>query len=152
MAFTIRSSAFSWGEMIPRRHTCEGENLSPALEWFDPPPSTRSFALIVDDPDAPAGAWNHWLLWDIPAETAGIAEAFVPGRLGVSGLNDFNRPGYGGPCPPRGHGVHRYFFTLYALNVSSIGLPGGSARPALNRALQGRIIAETNLLGRYERK
>lgn len=152
MSFTLRSSSFAWGEWIPRRHTCDGENLSPALEWSEAPPSTRSFVLIVDDPDAPAGTWNHWLLWDIPPELNSLAEAFTPGAVGVSGLNDFSKPGYGGPCPPRGHGSHRYFFTLYALGVSSLALPEGSARPALNRALQGRIIAEASILGRYERR
>lgn len=152
MSFTLRSPAFAWGELIPRRHSCDGENLSPALEWTDPPPSARSFALIADDPDAPAGTWNHWLLWDIPPDACSIPEGFAPGSAGVSGSNDFSKPGYGGPCPPRGHGSHRYFFTLYALNVSSLALPAGSARPALNRALQGRIVAETSILGRYERK
>lgn len=152
MAFTLRSSAFAWGDTIPRRHTCEGENLSPALEWSDPPPSARSFVLIVDDPDAPAGTWNHWLLWDLPRDTTSLPEASKPGGPGVDGANDFGRLGYGGPCPPRSHGAHRYFFTLYALNTDSLGLAPGAARPALNRALQGRILAETNLLGRFERK
>lgn len=152
MAFTLRTPAFAWGEFIPRRHTCEGENVSPALEWEETPPSTRSFVLIVDDPDAPAGTWNHWLLWDIPPETRSLPEAFTPGSLGVSGRNDFGKPGYGGPCPPRGHGAHRYFFTLYAMNAPSLGLAAGAARLALDRAMKGRIIEETHILGRYERK
>lgn len=152
MAFTLRTPAFAWGDLIPRRHTCDGENVSPALEWEGAPLSTKSFALIVDDPDAPAGAWNHWLLWDIPASTRSLSEGFVAGSLGVSGVNDFGKPGYGGPCPPRGHGPHRYFFTLVAMNAPSLGLAAGSARPALRRAMQGRTIEETNVLGRYERK
>jgi Raf kinase inhibitor-like YbhB/YbcL family protein len=152
MAFNLRTSAFAPGDFIPRRHSCEGENLSPAFEWDDPPPSTRSLALIADDPDAPAGTWTHWILWDIPAETRSLPEAFTPGLLGVSGVNDFGKPGYGGPCPPRGHGPHRYFFTLFALSIQSLGLPVTANRAALNSALSGRILAEIHLVGRYERK
>jgi len=152
MAFNLRTSAFPWGDFIPRRHSCEGENLSPALEWNEPPPSTRSFALIADDPDAPAGTWTHWVLWDIPSGTQSLPEGFTPGLLGVSGVNDFGKPGYGGPCPPRGHGPHRYFFTLYALSVQSLGLPLTANRATLSRALSGRILGETRVVGRYERK
>lgn len=152
MAFNLRTSAFAMGDFIPRRHTCEGENLSPALEWDEPPPSVRSFALIADDPDAPAGTWTHWILWDIPAGMRSLPEGFAPGLLGVSGVNDFGKPGYGGPCPPRGHGEHRYFFTLFALGVQSLELSKTAHRAAFNRVLQGRILAETRIVGKYERK
>ena len=152
MAFKLRTSAFAEGELIPQRHTCDGENLSAALQWEDPPPSTRSYALVVDDPDAPAGTWTHWLLWDIPADANSLEEGFKPGRIGVSGVNDFGKPGYGGPCPPRGHGPHRYFWTLYALSAATLAIPPTSNRRALDRALQGRVLAETRIVGRYERK
>jgi Raf kinase inhibitor-like YbhB/YbcL family protein len=112
----------------------------------------KSFALIVDDPDAPAGTWNHWLLWDIPAERATLAAGYRPGQVGVDGTNDFGRLGYGGPCPPHGHGEHRYFFKLHALDVASLGLAGGAGRDELEAALKGHVLAEARYMGRYERK
>ena len=108
--------------------------------------------MIADDPDAPAGAWNHWLLWDIPASVHALAQGFKPGKLAVSGANDFGKPGYGGPCPPRGHGPHRYFFKIYALDVESLNLRGGARRADLDRALRGHILAQSQYMGRYERK
>src|ERR1017187_59020 len=106
----------------------------------------RSFALIVDDPDAPAGAWTHWLLWDIPAHAHSLSEGFRPGAIGASGKNDFGRHGYGGPCPPKGHRVHRYYFTLYALDRPVLGLPPGARRQELDHALKGRVLARTQYL------
>lgn len=152
MAFQLKIPAFRDGDTIPRLHTCDGGDLSPALEWSGEPSGTQSFALIMDDPDAPAGVWNHWLLWDIPANVHTLAQGFKPGQTGVSGTNDFNRPGYGGPCPPRGHGPHRYFFRLYAVNTPSLGLKAGARRKELDRALAGRILAEAQYMGRYERR
>jgi hypothetical protein len=151
MALKLRVLAFSEGETIPARHTADGENISPRLEWSGAPPSTRGFALIVDDPDAPAGTWNHWLLWDIPAGATAIEASFRPGTLGVSGRNDFGKTGYGGPSPPRGHGPHRYHFKLFALNVETLGLREGAGRGELDRALRGRILEESWFMGRYER-
>ena len=151
MAFVLRVAGFEEGQVIPRRHTCEGEDISPALEWSGEPEGVQSFALIVDDPDAPVGTWNHWLLWDIPPSEHSIAERFRPGPVGVSGANDFGRQGYGGPCPPRGHGTHRYFFKLMALSVASLKLAAGSKRPALDKALKGRVLAEASYTGRYQR-
>lgn len=152
MAFQLMIPAFRNGEVIPALHSCEGADISPALEWSGEPGGTLSFALIVDDPDAPAGTWNHWLLWDIPVTAHALAQGLRPGSLGVSGTNDFGRPGYGGPCPPKGHGPHQYYFRLYALNVPSLGLKSGTKRSSLDAALRGRIIAKAEYMGRYERK
>lgn len=108
--------------------------------------------MIVDDPDAPAGVWNHWLLWNIPVEASGLdenARLYNPMRPGT---NDFGKPGYGGPCPPKGHGPHRYFFRLFALDVEDLGLAGGARRPALNRALAPHILATAEYMGTFERR
>ncbi|MEJ5368753.1 MAG: YbhB/YbcL family Raf kinase inhibitor-like protein [Bryobacteraceae bacterium] len=152
MAFRIRSLAFDEGGWIPARHTGEGEDLSPALEWQDIPPGTRSLALVMDDPDAPGGVWTHWILWDIPVTETGLAEGFVPGRLGYSGVNDFGKEGYNGPMPPRGHGPHRYFFRLYALDTRHLMVSAGVKRHEFDKALRGHIIDECAVMGRYERK
>ncbi|MGQ9634037.1 MAG: YbhB/YbcL family Raf kinase inhibitor-like protein [Bryobacteraceae bacterium] len=152
MAMEITSPAFPNGGTIPKLHTCEGADLSPALEWSGEPAGTKSFALIVDDPDAPAGTWNHWLLYDIPASVHALAQGLKPGSVGVSGTNDFGRPGYGGPCPPKGHGPHRYYFRLYALDVPSLGLGPGVRRAPLDRALRSHILAQAEYMGRYERR
>ena len=152
MTFRLTVEGFREGGTIPRRHTCEGEDVSPALFWEDAPPTAKSFALVMDDPDAPAGTWNHWLLWDIPAGVTRIEEGFRPGSLGVSGTNDFGKPGYGGPCPPRGHGPHRYYFRLYALDVESLGLAEGARRAQLDAALRGHVLDEAQYMGRYERR
>lgn len=149
MTFKLTVEGFREGGVIPRRHTCEGEDVSPALAWENPPAKTRSFALIVDDPDAPVGTWNHWLVWDLPAALTGLPEGAAGG---VSGANDFGRPGYGGPCPPRGHGAHRYYFKLYALDVDTLGVPPNAARRDLDAALAGHVLAEARYMGRYERK
>ncbi len=152
MSFKLIVHGFRDGETIPKRYTCEGEDLSPAITWEDAPGAARSFVLIMDDPDAPAGTWNHWLLWDIPATETELAERFRPGVTGASGTNDFGRRGYGGPCPPKGHGAHRYFFKLYALDVASLSLATGARRAELDTAIQGHILAEAHYMGRYERK
>jgi Raf kinase inhibitor-like YbhB/YbcL family protein len=152
MAFKLNVQAFGEGATIPKLHTCDGADLSPALEWEGEPTGTNSFVLIVDDLDAPAGIWNHWLLFDISASVHALAQGYKPGQVGQSGTNDFGRPGYGGPCPPKGHGPHRYFFKLFAVDVPSLGLPSGAKRSALNRALEGHVLAETEYMGRYERR
>lgn len=152
MSFSLEIKAFDYGRPIPRRHTCDGEDVSPELSWSDAPPGTKSFALIVDDPDAPVGVWNHWLLCDISASASRLEEGFEPGRVGVSGRNDFGRRGYGGPCPPPGHGPHRYFFHLYALDTPTLGLAEGASRKAIENALKGRILAKAEYMGTYERE
>jgi Raf kinase inhibitor-like YbhB/YbcL family protein len=152
MAFQIFSTAFAEGGWIPDLHSCQSADISPPLEWSGAPGGTLSFALVVDDPDAPAGNWTHWLLYDIPAKVHNLAQGYKAGSLGLSGQNDFGRPGYGGPCPPKGLGPHRYFFNLYALSLQTAGLPAGAKRPQLAQAIQGHVLAETRYMGRHERK
>jgi Raf kinase inhibitor-like YbhB/YbcL family protein len=152
MAFQLTVAGFREGETIPKQHTCEGKDVSPALAWEGAPAGTQSFALIMDDPDAPVGTWNHWLLWDIPATVNSLAEGYRPGSLGTDGANDFGKTGYGGPCPPRGHGPHRYYFRLYALDVPQLKLPARSRRAELDKALRGHVLAEATYMGRYERR
>jgi len=152
MALKLTIAAFAEGGLIPKLHTCEGADISPSIEWNGEPAGTHSFALIVDDPDAPAGVWNHWLLYDLAPSIHSLAQGFKSGKLGVSGTNDFDKPGYGGPCPPKGHGPHRYFFKLYALDVASLGLPAGARRAQIDKALKGHTLAESQYMGRYERR
>lgn len=152
MGFQLVIAAFAEGGTIPNLHTCEGADLSPALEWSGEPPQTRSFVLIVDDPDAPGGVWNHWLLYNIPPTVHAIAQGYRPDRDGESGVNDFGKLGYNGPCPPKGHGPHRYYFKLSALDVPSLELPAKAKRAQLDRALKGRVLAEARYMGRCERR
>lgn len=152
MAFHLIVTAFPEGAAIPALHTCEGADLSPALEWSGAPGETRSFALIVDDPDAPGGVWNHWLLFNIPPAVHALAQGYKPGQLGESANNDFGNPGYNGPCPPKRHGPHRYYFKLFALDVPKLDLKKGAKRADLDRALKGHVLAEAQFMGRYERK
>jgi Raf kinase inhibitor-like YbhB/YbcL family protein len=152
MPFTLTSPAFADGAEIPRRHTCDGDNRSPRLTWREPPTGTRSFALIVDDPDAPSGTFTHWILFDVPGGTTELPDAAPAGTVGRSGRNDFGKTGYGGPCPPKGHGPHRYFFKLSALDVEKLGQKDGAARQAVETAMQGHVLATAQLVGRYERK
>jgi len=152
MPLTLSSSAFNNGSAIPRRFTCDGENLSPALTWSGAPESARSFVLIADDPDAPSGTFTHWVLYDVPGPTQSLAEGQKPGGAGLSGKNDFAKTGYGGPCPPRGHGTHRYTFTLSALDLASLGLPAGASRDQVESRMRGHVVATAKVTGRYERK
>jgi hypothetical protein len=152
MAFRLFSSAFSEGDWIPELHTCQRADISPPLEWMGEPPETRSYALIVDDPDAPGGVWTHWVLYDIPPQTHNLAQGCRTAGLVLAGANDFGKRGYGGPCPPRGHGPHRYFFKLYALDLRTLGLPAGVKAGELARALEGHILAEARYMGRFERR
>ena len=147
MAFRIASPAFADGADIPLRHTCDGDNLSPRLTWTDVPEGTRSFALVVDDPDAPGGTFTHWLLYDMPADGRELGQG---GAVGTSGRNSFGRNGYGGPCPPHGDPPHRYRFTLHALDAS-LGVRNGT-REEVNAKLQGHVIGTAQLVGRYQRQ
>jgi hypothetical protein len=151
MSFRVTTAAFANGAAIPRRFTCDGEDLSPALEWAGEPANTKSFALIVDDPDAPGGTWNHWLLWDIPASVHALEEG-DSAAAATSGTNDFGNEGYGGPCPPRGRGPHRYFFRLFAVDVPSLGLPRGARRDTLERALRSHALGKAEYQGHYGRR
>jgi Raf kinase inhibitor-like YbhB/YbcL family protein len=152
MAFRVYSSAFAEGGWIPALHSCEGADLSPSLEWSGTPVETRSLVLVTEDPDAPAGIWTHWLLYDIGPKVQGLAQGYKAGSLGLSGTNDFGKAGYGGPCPPKGHGAHRYFFKLYALDVHTLGLPAGVKRADVVKAIQRHVLAEAQYMGRFERK
>ena len=152
MALEISSSAFSEGEMIPTRYTCDGPDISPELSWKGVPEAARSLALICDDPDAPMGTWIHWVLFNIPASANGLtAEIPSDATLGNGarhGTNDFRRLGYGGPCPPGG--THRYFFKLYALDAE-LNLESGVTNAELLDTMQGHILAEARLMGTYKR-
>lgn len=145
MAFTLTSPAFADGNPVPKQFTCDGNDAPPPLQVSDPPAGTRSFAVIMDDPDAPKGTFTHWLAYDIPSNTPELKAT-----AGKSLRNSFGRNGYAGPCPPAGHGSHRYYFTVYALDVPSLELPGDK-RDALEAALKGHTLAKARLMGRYER-
>jgi Raf kinase inhibitor-like YbhB/YbcL family protein len=156
-SFAIRSPSFTEGASIPIRHTCEGADVSPPLEWAALPPGTKSLALVVDDPDAPDPkapkmTWVHWVLYDLPASAAGLPEAvgrdaLPPGTR--QGVNDWKRTGWGGPCPPIGR--HRYFFKLYALDAV-IGDLGAPTQAKLQAAMKGHVLAEARLMGTYEKQ
>ena len=153
MALQLSCSAFSEGGTIPKQYTCSGEDLSPPLSWIGIPANTKSMVLVVDDPDAPSGAWVHWVLYNIPAEVtslpAGIPKIATVPNICTQGSNDFRRIGYGGPCPPPGKS-HRYFFKLYALDTT-LNLKPGTTKVAVERALQGHILAQGQLMGKYGR-
>jgi Raf kinase inhibitor-like YbhB/YbcL family protein len=156
MSFRLVSSEFTDGGRIPRRHTCEGDDTSPPLAWTGVPAGTRSLVLIVDDPDAPDPAapkltWVHWVLYNLPAADGALAAGAATGGLPAGtreGQNDWKRTGYGGPCPPIGR--HRYFHKLYALDVQLPDL-GRPTKAALLAAMQGHVLAETQLVGTYQK-
>jgi Raf kinase inhibitor-like YbhB/YbcL family protein len=145
--FALQSTAFDHGGPIPRRHSCEGEDLSPPLSWSGVPDGTRSLALVVDDPDAPAWTFTHWLGWGLNPGAQGLGEGEA---APVAGRNDFGTSGYRGPCPPPGHGRHRYSFRLYALD-SDPDLSSGADKRELGRALEGHTLATAELIGTYAR-
>lgn len=151
MAFSLVSPAFANGAHVPTRITCDGDDISPALQWAHPPTGTAAFALVLDDPDAPSGTFTHWLLCDIPPTATGLAEGFAPRAMGVSGTNDFGRIGYGGPCPPKGHGPHHYRFHLHALD-RTLNVDEGFSRDDIDAALTGHVIGTATLMGTYERR
>jgi len=152
-AMKIFSSAFKDGQRIPSKYTCDGEDISPPLEWESVPDGTRSFSLICDDPDAPVGTWVHWVVYDIPPEAKKLGENTAPERESASGMrqgkNGWARIGYGGPCPPSGS--HRYYFKLYALDAES-GLKPGATKEQLLQSMKGHVLAETQLMGTYSRQ
>jgi hypothetical protein len=150
----LSSSAFSEGSAIPRRFTCDGEDLSPPLDWSDAPAGTRSFVLLCDDPDAPAGTWHHWAAYDIPANQTALAVGAAR-RAESQGfkqaMNDFQRPGYGGPCPPRRHGPHHYHFRLLALSIDRLAMRREPSCENAERQARKHVLAEATLVGIYER-
>jgi Raf kinase inhibitor-like YbhB/YbcL family protein len=152
MAFQLRAKAFEANATIPKKFTCGEADVSPALEWDDPPSGTKCFALIVDDPDAPAGTWVHWVLFNIPGDARELEEG-VPqdpalSSGAVQGKNDFGKFGYNGPCPPRGR-PHRYFFKLYALD-HKLSLKAGAEKPELERAMKNRVLAKAEIVGKFQ--
>ena len=157
MNLTLTSSAFAAAGQIPAVYTCEGKDVSPPLAWSGAPSGTQSFALVVDDPDAPDPAapkmtWVHWVLYDLPASASALAEAISSPSLPAGtreGLNDWNRTGYGGPCPPIGR--HSYFFKLYALD-SMLGDLQRPTKAALEKAMRGRVLAQATLIGTYHKR
>ncbi|MEO8200165.1 MAG: YbhB/YbcL family Raf kinase inhibitor-like protein [Gemmatimonadota bacterium] len=156
MPFEITSISFESGQPIPSRFTCEGENISPPLSWSGAPAATQSFVLIVDDPDAPDPAaplrtWVHWVLYNIPADTDRLSADIAPDELPpgtVSGLNDWKRTTYGGPCPPIGR--HRYYHTLYALDIA-LPRTDNATKFELLHAIEGHVLAKAELMGTYQR-
>jgi Raf kinase inhibitor-like YbhB/YbcL family protein len=153
MPLTITSPAFRNGEVIPTRHTRDGENLSPPLEWRDAPPETKTFVLIVEDPDAPSGTFRHWAVYNIPASEAGLPEGASSQELrGVGeGVNGFRNARYDGPQPPKGHGPHHYHFRLAALDVPQLKVPTSAKAEDIWTRAQPHIIAEAEVVGTYER-
>jgi len=150
----ISSPAFPSEGMIPAKYTCEGGNVSPSLSWTGVPASAKTLALICDDPDAPGGTWVHWILYNLPAATSALAEKVdstptLPGGA-RQGTNDFGKIGYGGPCPPAGK-AHHYFFKLYALDIR-LGLKPGATKKELLQAMDGHVVAEGMLMGKYQRR
>lgn len=145
---TITSSAFANKTAIPGRYTCDGQDVSPPLQIDAIPAGTNSLAIVMDDPDAPAGTWVHWVIWNIPPQTREIKENSLPSG-GVQGMNSWKRNRYGGPCPPSG--THRYFFRLYALDIT-LNLPPSSTKAALEAAMQGHIIGQGELMGTYRKR
>jgi Raf kinase inhibitor-like YbhB/YbcL family protein len=145
--FALESSAFGHAQPIPNRYTCDGEDLSPPLRWANVPEEARSLALVVDDPDAPRGVFPHWVAWGLDPGTGGLGE----GETTLSeGRNDFGTVGYRGPCPPPGHGRHRYVFRLYALD-RDLELDSGAEKAELERAIEGGVLTTAELVGTYER-
>ena len=150
----LTSSAFSEGQPIPRAYTCDGVNISPPLEWSGVPKTARTIAIVCDDPDAPdapGGAWVHWVLYNLPPTATGIVEGGASGSLPAGtrdGVNDWGRTGYGGPCPPIGR--HRYFHKLYALDVALADL-GKAKKADVERAMKGHVVAESTLIGTYQK-
>lgn len=153
MAFTLSSSAFSNGGDIAKKFTCDGADVSPQLAWTDPPAGTKSLALLADDPDAPVGNWNHWVLWNLPPEIRQLPEnlAKAPQLPDGSrqGPNDFRKTGYNGPCPPPGK-PHRYYFKLFALDTK-LDLKGNTVKRELEAAMKGHILGQAEWMGRYRR-
>jgi len=153
MEIKITSSAFTEGGLLPAKYTCDGTDVSPPLQWDAVPQGTKSIALICDDPDAPMGTWVHWVLFNLPAEAKELTENIPPEKTLANGArqgtNDFRKIGYGGPCPPSG--THRYFFKIYALDAK-VNLEAGANKRQLLKAMEGHILAQGQLIGKYKRR
>jgi Raf kinase inhibitor-like YbhB/YbcL family protein len=154
MEIKVTSPAFAEGEMIPAEYTADGRNISPPLEWSPGPEGTKSFALINDDPDAPMGTWVHWVVYNIGPDVTSLEENVLPEEIltngAMQGTTDFGRIGYGGPAPPSG--THRYFFKVYALDTMLDDLPTGATKSQVEQAMNGHVLAEGQLMGKYSRR
>ena len=152
MGLKLTSSAFNEGDLIPKLYTCDGKDISPPLAWTGVPGGARSLALICDDPDAPVGIWDHWVLFNMPVNVTSLPEAVqkveTPPQGGTQGRNSWGKIGYGGPCPPGG--THRYIFKLYALDTE-LNLKAGADKKDVEKAMKGHILAETQLMSKYKR-
>jgi len=144
LSFVLESDAYAYGGVIPQKYTCKGDDISPPLTWTNPPADTQSFALVFDDPDAPNGTWDHWLLFKLPADARALPEAAALPAGTLVGKNSWGRNDYGGPCPPGG--THRYFFRLYALD-STLSLSEGASKSDILSAMNGHILAQAKLMG-----
>lgn len=155
MDFMLTSDDFKEGERIPSVYTCEGSDTSPGLAWGEPPQGTKGYILVAEDPDAPGGTFVHWVLFDIPAATRrlerGTGDKPDPRGILKHGRTSFGRAGYGGPCPPEGHGTHRYFFNLKALDIKLLGVHQGAGKAEIDRAVKGHVLGEAGLMGTYSR-
>ncbi len=152
-ALSLSSTAFKEGDQLPVKYTCDGQNISPLLEWGEPPQGTQTFALIVDDPDAPRGVFTHWVLFNLPANIRQLPEG-IPAQFqlengALQGKNDFGKIGYGGPCPPPGP-AHQYRFTLYALD-KPLDLKSSASKKQVLDAMEGNVLAQGQLTGTYQR-
>jgi Raf kinase inhibitor-like YbhB/YbcL family protein len=149
----LTSPAFAPNDLIPPQYTCDGQDISPPLNWDEPPAPTKSLVLICDDPDAPRKTWVHWVVYNLPPETRSLPKNVPAGNSlsggGLQGITDFRTVAYGGPCPPGG--THRYFFKLYALD-KVLDLPAGATKAQVEAAMQGHILAQAELIGRYRRQ
>ena len=146
---TVSSTSFKNNEMIPSQYTCDSSNISPQIAWTKGPDDTRSYTLICDDPDAPAKTWVHWLVYNMPPSVTEIPENSKPMKDVMYGTTDFRRMDYGGPCPPSG--IHHYHFKVYALDCI-LPLKPGATKPEIEKAMQGHILANGELVGLYSRK
>jgi Raf kinase inhibitor-like YbhB/YbcL family protein len=150
MVYQLTSPVFEHKQAIPEKYTCKGKNISPELTWNNPPQGTAAYGLIVDDPDAPAGTWVHWVIYNIPGSLQGLPESVPKDKeiinIGINGINSSNKYGYSGPCPP--FGTHRYFFRLYALD-QILDIKQGANKPELIKAMQGHILAIAELMGTF---
>lgn len=146
---SLTSDAFKEGQPIPAQYTCDGAGERPVLHWGEPPEGTRSFALVIDDPDAPSGTFRHWGVFNIPSSARSLGEGQ---KVGSEVENDFGKPGYGGPCPPKGHGPHHYHFRLFALDVDRLDVSPGAKVADVEQAAKKHALAQGELIGTYERK
>lgn len=154
MTLTLTSTAFGDGDAIPTRFSCDGTDVSPPFSWSGAPPGTKSFALLCEDPDAPVGTWHHWAVFDIPPTATGLDEGMPRDpRVGPvrQAINDFRKTGYGGPCPPPGHGVHHYRFRLLALDVESLDLDERAACSDVAEAALPHVLISAEIVGTYSR-